>query len=117
MSKYAQLASNIGLDIGTIVHKPSPNGMQSYVVLAIDRAQNTIGTIYNGAWLRAVDNQDEERKQAWRLWAEDNLETVTAYYIKHIPKPRKKQGPNYEIAVPPPKPAQPIRTPDMYEFD
>ena len=117
MSKYTRFTNTNGIDIGTIVHKPSPAGMQSYVVLAIDRAQNNIGTVYKGAWLRATDNQDEERKQTWRLWAEDNLQTVTAYYSKHIPKSRKKQEPNYEIAVPPPKPAQPIRTPDMYEFD
>ena len=117
MSKYTQLTNTIGLDIGSIVHRPSHSGMNSFVVLAIDRVQNTIGTVYAGWWIRAVDENNEETKQQLRLEAERDLQTVTAYYIKPTPKPRKKQAPAYEIAVPPPKPAPPTRTPDMYEFD
>ena len=115
MSKYTELTNTIGIDIGTIVYRPSHSGMNPFVVLAINRVQNAIGTVYKGWWDRAED--DEEAKQRLRIEAEGDLQTVTAYYSKHIPKPRKKQAPAYEIAVPSPKPAQPIRTPDMYEFD
>lgn len=117
MSKYTPLTNTIGLDIGSIVHRPSHSGMNSFVVLAIDRVQNTIGTVYAGWWIRAVDENNEETKQQLRLEAERDLQTVTAYYTKHIPKPRKKQAPAYEIADIPSKPAPPTRTPDMYEFD
>ena len=117
MSKYTPLTNTIGIDMGTVVYRPSHSGMSTYVVIAIDRVQNAIGTVYKGWWDRATEAEDEGWKQQLRLQAEGDLQTVTAYYSKHIPKPRKKQGPNYEIAVPPSNPAQPTRTPDMYDFD
>lgn len=117
MSKYTQLTNTIGLDIGSVVHRPSHSGMNTFVVLAIDRAQNTIGTVYARWWIQAVEENNEETKQQLRLEAERNLQTVTSYYIKPAPKPRKKKGDTYEINQHLLKPTQSIRTPDMYEFD
>jgi hypothetical protein len=112
MSKYTQLTTTQGLQVGDTIYMPTHGGKRAMIILTVNHERNTVAAVFKEIY----DKKDNfpSYQDFLDTFGDANM-TVTRYYSKHIPTPRKRSvkpvEPEPEVRDRPP------RTPDMYEFD